>query len=404
VISIYLFILFGLLFFIIAVGAEWVKRFPLTTSVIYLIFGIMMGPYGLKLIEIDPIASAGLIEHVTELAVIISLFSAGLKLKIPINHRYWLFSMNLAFTSMAVTTSLIAFGAWYYLNLSTGTAILLGAILAPTDPVLASDVQVKHPGDNDQLRFSLTSEAGLNDGTAFPFVMLGLSLTKCNFSADLLTRWIFADLLWPVLGGLAIGVITAYLINRFDNLVRAKARDPLILDDFLALSLISLSYGAALLFKTYGFLAVFSAGLTLRQIEVARHSDFPMAGGVLFMNEQFERLAEVGVVILLGSMLSPSFFDSTLIIGAFLLFFIIRPVSVFVLTPFFKTNLIRMLYTSWFGIRGIGSLYYLMYALENGLDGAAAKTLVKITLSIITISIIFHGLSVTPLMNRYKSS
>ncbi len=125
---------------------------------------------------LNPLAHAALLERVVEVAVLISLFSVGLKLGLPLSNRHWLLPLRLAFVSMTRTVALIAAVGVLGLGLPVGSAILLGAILAPTDPVPASAVQVESSGDRDRLRFSLTGEGGLNDGTAFPFVMLGLGL------------------------------------------------------------------------------------------------------------------------------------------------------------------------------------------------------------------------------------
>ena len=149
----------------------------------YLAVGFGLGPAGLGLVTPDPIAHAAFLERITEIAVIVSLFTAGLKLRVPLSDRQWLLPVRLAFVSMAVTVGLIALIGVTLLEMSPGAAILLGAILAPTDPVLASDVQVENPWDRDHLRFSLTGEAGLNDGTAFPFMMLGLGLLGHTTSA-----------------------------------------------------------------------------------------------------------------------------------------------------------------------------------------------------------------------------
>ena len=159
-----------------ALGGSVLKRLPLTTSVLYLAVGFGLGPHGADLLDLDPLDDARLLEHLTEVAVLISLFTAGLNMRVDFRDRRWLVPLRLAFGSMAITVGLIAAVGWSALGLSLGAAILLGAILAPTDPVLASEVQLNDPMDRDTLRFSLTGEAGFNDGTAFPFVMLGLGI------------------------------------------------------------------------------------------------------------------------------------------------------------------------------------------------------------------------------------
>ena len=145
--------------------------------------------------------------------------------------------------------------------------MLLGAILAPTDPVLASDVQVANPGDHDRLRFGLTGEGGLNDGTAFPFVMLGLGWLGLHELGEGGWRWWTVDVLWAVAGGLGLGYLLGTLVGRLIIYLRVRHREALGSDEFISLGLIALTYGLALLSLTYGFLAVFAAGLALRRID-----------------------------------------------------------------------------------------------------------------------------------------
>ena len=171
--------------------------------------------------------------------------------------------------------------------------VLLGAVLAPTDPVLASDVQVDHPTDGDRLRFSLTAEAGLNDGTAFPFVMLGLGLLGLHELGAGGWRWWTVDVAWAIGAGLVVGTLLGTLVGRLVIFLRREHREALGLDDFLALGLITLSYGVALLIHAYGFLAVFAAGLALRRIE-RRHAgegEPPPAVEVAMAGENAEREA-----------------------------------------------------------------------------------------------------------------
>jgi NhaP-type Na+/H+ or K+/H+ antiporter len=170
----------GAVFILMALSGTVLRRLPLSASMLYLATGILIGPQALDLIVFDPTAEAAIVERITEVAVIVSLFTAGLKLRVPVRDPQWRLPVVLASGSMAITVGLIALAGAIALGLPLGAAILLGAVLAPTDPVLASDVQVTGPRDRERLRFTLTGEAGLNDGTAFPFVMLGLGRSGCT--------------------------------------------------------------------------------------------------------------------------------------------------------------------------------------------------------------------------------
>ncbi|HSK80271.1 MAG TPA: sodium:proton antiporter [Thermoanaerobaculia bacterium] len=420
------FLVLGGLLVAIALIASKVKHLPLTTTVLYLLVGIALGAFGTGAIRLDPLRHAGFLERVTELAVIISLFTAGLKFRLPVRDKLWRLPIRLASISMVVTVGLITLLGTFGLGLPLGAAVLLGAVLAPTDPVLASDVQLATPRDRNRLRFSLTGEAGLNDGTAFPFVMLGLGLLGEHEIGAWGWRWLAVDVLWAIAAGLGIGFVLGTLVGRLVLFLRKEHKEAFGLDDFLALGLIGLSYGAALLVHSYGFLAVFAAGLALRRIErLATPAEEPpdvremaaagseeeiatdpekapayMAQAVLGFNEQVERIFELGVVLLVGGMLSWRSEEALWFIPA--LFLVVRPLAVVAGLAGARLPPLEKGLMSWFGIRGIGSIYYLMYAIEHGLDPALAETLVGLTLAAVTASILIHGISVTPLMRLYE--
>ena len=185
----------GLMLITLVLSGTFLKRLPLSNAMLYLAAGFILGPAGWSVLAISPLNHAVILERLTEVAVLISLFSVGLKLGLPLSNRHWLLPLRLAFLSMALTVGLITAASMMILSFSLGTAVLLGAILAPTDPVLASAVQVESSGDRDRLRFSLTGEGGLNDGAAFPFVMLGLGLMGLHDLGPLGWRWWSVDVI-----------------------------------------------------------------------------------------------------------------------------------------------------------------------------------------------------------------
>jgi NhaP-type Na+/H+ or K+/H+ antiporter len=424
------FLIVGGMLVVMALAGSVLKRLPLSSSLVYLAVGVGIGPAGLALVTLDPLTNAPLIERLSEVAVIISLFTAGLKLRARLRSRRWALPLRLAFGSMALTVGLITLVGWYVLGLPLGAAVLLGAVLAPTDPVLASDVQVDDPVDRDRVRFGLTGEAGMNDGTAFPFLMLGLGLLGLHELGAYGWRWLAIDVIWAIVGGLGIGWLSGMLIGRLVVYLRREYKEALGLDEFLTLGLIGLSYGAALLAVTYGFLAVFAAGLALRHVEMRANADQPpeevvqvkvtpaddvvatdpaqapayMAQAVLGFNEQLERIAEIAMVVLLGAMLVPVLPDvpADAIWFVPLLLLVIRPLSVAI--GLFRSPALPMQrrLIGWFGIRGIGSIYYLMYAIVHGLPADLARPLTALTLLVVAVSIMVHGISVTPLMNAYR--
>jgi NhaP-type Na+/H+ or K+/H+ antiporter len=364
------------------------------------------------------------LERVAEFAEIVSLFTAGLKISIPLRDVRWIAPLRLAFASMTITVALVAAVGVWLLGLPIGAAILLGAVLAPTDPVLASEVQLEGARDRDQLRFNITAEAGLNDGTAFPFVMLGLGLLGLHEIGDWGWRWVAVDVLWAIGGGLACGALFGALIGRLVIWLRHHRQEAFGRDESLTLGVIALSYGAALFIHTYGFLAVFAAGLAMswmdRRHTVAKPAQpeekrgeisDPQDGhagntylttAVLGFNEQLERLLEVGLVLLVGAMLTHVYVADEALWFAPLLFLVIRPLAVWMGMAGVYTKPLERPLAAWFGIRGIGSIYYLMYANERGLPEALAQQLTAIVLTVIAASITVHGLSVAPIMRLYE--
>ncbi|HZH77609.1 MAG TPA: cation:proton antiporter [Archangium sp.] len=422
------FIVVGALLIAMALGSSVLKRLPLSTSLLYLLVGYLLGRFGLG--QLDPYVQAKLLEHLTEVAVIVSLFTAGLKLRAPLRDSQWRTAVRLASLAMVLTVGLVTAAGVWLLGLPLGAAVLLGGVLAPTDPVLASDVQVEHPFQRDTLRFGLTGEAGFNDGTAFPFVMLGLGLLGLHPLGEGLWRWVAVDLVWAVVAGLGVGTLLGGAVGRVVLYLRRTHREAVGLDDFLALGLIALSYGLALLIHAYGFLAVFAAGLALRRIEKKSNQGKPpkaveqaaeasanpesathpehapayMANAVLNFNEQIERLGEVSLVVVLGLLLARLPLPSEALWFTPLLLLVVRPLSVGLSLLGSSTSRAQRGLMGWFGIRGIGSLYYLFYALNHGVPEPLARQLVPLVLTVVAVSIVVHGVSVTPLMQRYGRS
>lgn len=417
----------GVLLVTMALGRAYLSRLPLSTAMLYLAVGVAIGPFGFGLLDIDPLGDTPVLERLTEIAVVVSLFTAGLKLRLDWRDRRWLVPVRLATLSMVVTVALVALVGVVALGLPLGAAILLGAIVAPTDPVLASDVQVAHPGDSDAVRVGLTGEAGLNDGTAFPFVLLGLGLLGLHELGPFGLRWLAIDVAWASFAGLAVGALTGTLVGKLTLRLRQASGASVGAEELLTLGLIALAYGAALLLWGYGFLAVFAAGAALRRVE--RHATGPdlhpledanapapaaddaatdpghapahLAREMLSLNEGFERIAEAGLVVTVGAMLPIAFVPEALWFVPLLLLGI-RPLAVLVGLAGLRIAPAQRRLVAWFGIRGIGSLYYLLFAIAHGLPDDIGGRLTTLTLTVIAASVVVHGVSVTPLMAWYE--
>jgi len=420
----------GALMITVALAGTLLKRLPLSASMLYLAVGYGIGVSGLWPVTPNPRDYAYILEIVSEVALLISLFSVGLKIGLPLWGRQWDLPLRLAFISMSVTVALITAIAVFAFDLPLGAAIVLGGILAPTDPVLASDVQVDDPSDRDRLRFSLTGEGGLNDGSAFPFVYLGLGLLGLRELGMLGWRWLAVDFLWGLAGGLLIGMALGTVIGKLVFYLRTAHSEAVGLDEFVSLGLIALSYGTAQALEASGFLAVFAAGLAFQRVRktpgsaatitaepswlenddghaaMATHPELAgayMTQAARSFTEQLERIAELLLVLGVGFMLPYARIDAVSVGFLVMLFLVVRPLSVWLGLWRAKVGRDQRLMISWFGIRGIGSIYYLMYALNHGLSDALADTILGLTLATIAVSIVVHGVSVTPLMNFYTS-
>ena len=434
----------GLLLVVMALSDSVLARLPLSTSMLYVLVGVAVSPLAFGLSALTPTSHARLLEHTAEVVVLLSLFTAGLKMSLGLRDGRWLLPLRLAVVSMLVTVAGIAAAGYWLLGLSLGAAVLLGGILAPTDPVLANEVELENADDRDRLRFSLTGEAGLNDGTAFPIVMLGLGLLGLHELGAFGWRWFAVDVVWGAACGIGVGAALGTLVGRLVLYLRRTHKEAIGLDNFLALGLIGVSYGFAQLANGLGFLAVFAAGVALRRIEqretraaapeakqvgapapaeiVAKaavdpdprlaeraavhpqHAPAFLAHAVSTFNEQIERIGEVAAVILIGMMLWAVEWHHVRWWFIVLLLVLIRPLSVMVGLAGTKTLWSQRTLIGWFGVRGIGSLYYVMYALNHGLAPEIANTLLALALSAVVASITLHGISVTPLMAIYERS
>ena len=389
----------GILLLFVTLGSGWIARLPLSYSLIYLIAGVFLSPYGVHLIQVRP--EAEFLERLTEMVVLISLFSCGLKMNRPLRLHLWTSPARLIGFLMPISIVGIALIGHLFLGMSWGVSILLGAILAPTDPVLASEVQLSNPDDQDELRFGLTSEGGLNDAFAFPFVYFGLHWLKDENWQNWFTQWVLVDLIWATAAGFFMGIAIARIVVWIDKRLQQIRPADTLMEDFVALSIILLTYSLTELIHGYGFLAVFVAGVVAQ-----RHYHNPeKRSSQIEFTESIEKLLEVGTILLLGSLLRfepiMRFLPQSLLVAG-MLFFVIRPIGAWISTLGEHQNPIRPWLFGWFGIRGVGSLYYLTYALGEGLQDGIGEQIAWITFTTIVLSVVIHGISSTPLMNWYE--
>jgi NhaP-type Na+/H+ or K+/H+ antiporter len=377
-----------------------------SASLVYLGFGLVAATM-IDLLDvswIDPFDDAALIEHLAEFAVIVALFGTGLKLERALDPRAWPAVTRLLVIAMPLTIGAVTLFGATLMGLSLGAAIMLGAILAPTDPVLAGDVGVGPPGDEDEGRtnFALTAEAGLNDGLAFPFVFLGAFVAAQQGSdwTDWIAEWLAADVAYAVLVGTALGAAGGYGIAA--GIVRLRERRLVIeaLDGWVALGAVLLVYGVAEVAGTYGFLAVFAAGVAFRSFEHGHELNRRVHDGA----EVVEKFCELALILLLGSLLTIGGLGEVGAAGWLLvavLLLVIRPLATAVAFLGSSTQPRERMFIAWFGVRGIGSLYYVAVALGLGILSAdEARSIFWIVAACVVVSVIVHGVTATPLSRR----
>ena len=363
-----LFALFGVGALLAGVLPRILERRPLSMPIAFLALGMLVFALPLGLPDANPLAHPKLTEHLTEIGVIVALMGAGLKIDRPLSRRGWASTWRLLAIAMPLTIAAMAFLGWWWAGLVPAAALLLGGALAPTDPVLASDVQVGEPTDEedseDEVRFALTSEAGLNDGLAFPFVYAAIAMAGAA-GMGWAGEWALKDVLIKgvigVVGGLVIGKLLGKLFFRARKEALRLAKHS---EGFLALAATFLAYGLVEVAGGYGFLAVFIAARAIRAAE--RSHDFHQV--LHDFAEQTERLLTVMLLLLFGGavvsgVLAPLTWQAALV--GLALIFVIRPLTGFLSLRGAPGRTAEHWVIAAFGIRGIGSFYYLSYAMSH---------------------------------------
>jgi len=390
-----------------ALAMSWMPSITKISRVSYSIFYVIFGAalylsFGSFLPHADPLEHSYFTLRFTEMVVIISLMGTGLKIDQPFSFKTWKIPFRLVSITMILSIALVTFIAYYLLKFDLAASVLLGAVLAPTDPVLASDVQVGPPMEKlkDKVKFSLTAEAGMNDGTAFPFTWLAIILAAGVGTAEI-ANWIWSDLLYKVFAGVGIGFLMGKMLSHVVLSLPNKSRIIHVRDGFVALSVTLLVFGITELLKGYGFIAVFVAAITLRSYERGhryhkRLHDF---------TDQIERLLIGIMLILFGGSLVNGIMSSLnwkLVIFAFAFILLIRPVTAMISLPAKGLHLKEKIAISFFGIRGMGTFFYLSFALREA-SFPLAKELWAVCSLVVLLSIIVHGLTATTVMDKLDS-
>ncbi|ANN72024.1 cation:proton antiporter [Bordetella bronchialis] len=422
------YVLVGGLLIAMALARNVIARLPVTGAMIYLAVGFALGPGGVGLLDVDIYRDTHALRVITEVGLIVALFAIGLHLRAPLGHRLWSPPFRLALPAMVVTIAIMAAAAHLWLGYPWGPALLQAAALAPTDPVLASELRPREAGDDDPLRFSLSGEGGANDGAAYPFALLGIIL--CTMPAGgIEAPWkLAAELVWGVVAAVGIGWVMGTYTEILVARLRIRYAKALGFEGFLALGLMAACYGLTLLAHGYGFLAVFCAGVALRRREMQATGeatpsetlhDVPrgerrqaakdpelahayLAESMMAFSVEMERIVELALMLLVGSVISAHWREmlgwAPLAMIA-LLFFVARPVAVQAAMAGTDAPWRERLVASWLGFRGVGTFFYLLFGLEHAPE--QVKPLMPILLGAITVSVFVHGISALPVLTWY---
>lgn len=345
------------------------------------------------------------VERFSEFVVVIALMGAGLKLDRPFRWREWRVTWRLLGPTMLLSIAAVTVLSLWLLQLPLPLALLLGASLAPTDPVLAADVQVGPPktGEEDEVRFGLTSEAGLNDGAAFPFVNLAIVLGAAAATGQPWVKdWVLHSVLWEVAGGIAIGALIGRAFGWITFHIPAESKLAQTGDGVTAVAATLITYGLCEMADCYGFLGVFVAALAIR----SSHRNHAFNRDMHDFTEQVERIAMMAGLILFGGalvsgMLAGLGWREALLAALILL--VVRPAAGLIGLWGLSAERGEKLTLAFFGIRGVGSFYYIAYGL-NHMQGAAGERLWGVLGLVVLVSILLHGLTVTPVMRNLDVS
>jgi sodium/hydrogen antiporter len=376
----------------------------ISASSMYLVLGLAAGGviHVLGLGWIDPFEDAALIEHLTEFALVVALFASGLTISRALHWSEWRAVIGLLGVVMPVTIAAGALWGATAMALSLGAAVALGAILAPTDPVLAGTVGLGPPGDSREesdARFTLTAEASLNDGLVSPFVLLGVLIIDRGGSGWL-GEWVAADLVYASLVAVAVGALAGYAFGSFIKWVQPRHVLAPEFDGFLVIGAVLAIYGLAELLDSYGLVAVFTAGVYFRRYELEHEYNLRLHRGATIA----KHFGELGVIVLLGTLVTAEALGAPGLSGwliAPLLVLVVRPLGVLLLLSRSTMRRGERVFLAWFGVKGVASLYYIAFLIgERVLPAADESRLFWTVAFAVMLSILVHGIGATAIARR----
>ncbi|TXF79581.1 cation:proton antiporter [Chryseobacterium sp.] len=391
----------GVITLLAAVIPNVFRKKQITPPILYLIIGILIALTGRAYTDFDIMQHSDIIRRVSEFVVLVALTNAGLKIKEPFAWRTWKYSLRLLLITMPLTIVGAAYAGWWLLGLAPAAAVLFGALISPTDPVLASDLQTSRPSKKDfsKIRLGLTSEAGMNDGLAFPFTYFAIFLAAKGLDyTQWIGEWFYMEVLYKIAAGSVVGFVVGWALYKLIFKVTAESHHSVISRGILSLALTLLPYGLTEILGGYGFIAVFVAACAFSNSErKAKHMD-----KLHDFTEEIERIFVTFLFIIIGIYVCATIdelWNLNTILTALAVLLVIRPISGWLalqgtdLSPFEKFAL------SFYGIRGVGSIFYLMYAFAQT-DFPNSTELIQVTAMVIVLSVLIHGLSAAAIQKK----
>jgi NhaP-type Na+/H+ or K+/H+ antiporter len=339
-----------------------------------------------------------LIETISEIALLTCLFCLGLRLRMPIEWRTWRLPLRLSTLATLATIALAAAAAHLMFDISLAESLLLGAIIAPTDSVLASDVPSQSDAEQDAPSFILCGESGINNGLAAALVLLVLGMMGLSDSDSAALGSISLVALWAVAGGFVVGSVVGAGMARWIKLLDPE-RQADFLEEAMVFATAALAYGAALAVHTDGFLAVFTAGVALSHGGRLRRPlrNRPLMPRVLRVAGRIERYCWLVIVVLVGALVASIEYKWWMLVFAAILILIIRPLAVRLALGGMAMPEAQWRSVAGFTARGIASLYCLAFSINHGLGAPYARLLAGVTLVVVVTSIIASTITGLPL-------
>ena len=376
-------LLFGALVIAGALVSGIAGRSFLSLTALFVLAGFALGEGGAAVLRFDP--QSGFVHDLALCALILILFRDGLEVEAEMLQRAWRLPLRKLVIAMPVTAIVVAAAAKVVVDLTWTEALLLGALLSPTDPVLSSSV-VTNPRVPRVIRHSLNLESGLNDGLALPPV---LAFTAA-LSADqdfVWWRFVLQDVTLGVLAGLVLGYAASRLMPR-STLERSLPDHQRAL---YGLGVAFLTYGATVLIHGNGVIAVFVCAITLgiRRPDIRHY--FEQRSADIIELVKLGVFVVFGALLTLGGLFAEGWAAVAIVVVTLL---VARPVAVWIALAGTGVDTATKAFMAWFGPKGVATMTFSLIVLGEGI--AAGDRIFNLAALVVVCSVLLHGLTDQP--------